>query len=218
MSDSRTSQGTPRLSERDMAMLQAASLAWRGMTSRQCAEHWFHGDLSNARRRLRNLVTSGFLNRLTIQARALPPLLGPSAQWCPNAPLPGFEAVSYQLRKRWAQRAVRDCTAYIATAAAAEMFGGKAGQFKNEAQATHDLGVTQVWMHFDKHQPALAHAWRGEDVMASTRVGQKLPDAFVIDPSDEVKIVIEFGGAYNAQRLRDFHRDCEQRNLPYQIW
>jgi len=30
--------------------------------------------------------------------------------------------------------------------------------------------------------------------------------------------VIEFGGAYSAERVRDFHEDCVQHNLPYQLW
>ncbi len=60
-------------------------------------------------------------------------------------------------------------------------------------------------------------AWRGEDLMAHTRLGQKLPDAFIVDDQEQVIWVIEFGGGYDAERVEAFHQDCVSRNLPYQL-
>ena len=54
--------------------------------------------------------------------------------------------------------------------------------------------------------------------MAHTRIGQKLPDSFIVDEREDVLSVIEFGGSYDAERVRAFHRDCDNRQLPYQIW
>ena len=97
--------------------------------------------------------------------------------------------------------------------------GGKSrGQLKHPTQATHDLGVASLWLRLHEQTPAWADAWRGEDLLAHTRLGEKLPDAFLFDAAGEIIWVIEFGGANDAQRVREFHEDCAQRQLPYQIW
>jgi hypothetical protein len=92
------------------------------------------------------------------------------------------------------------------------------GEVKRETQATHDLGVAQVWLQLDLRSPQLADAWRGEDVMALTRQRQKLPDAFIVDTAGATLCVIEFGGSYDEPRIREFHEDCADRALPYQLW
>ncbi len=110
-------------------------------------------------------------------------------------------------------------TAFIATERAARLIGGIArSRLKQPTQATHDLGVAQVWLHFRSVDPARSEAWRGEDVMAHTRHGEKLPDAFLVDEKSRTVAIIEFGGSYDTRRVRDFHNDCLTRNLPYQIW
>jgi hypothetical protein len=99
--------------------------------------------------------------------------------------------------------------AWIATEQASQRFGGTArGCLRHPTQATHDLGVAQVWLRFLQANPALAAAWHGEDLLASTRRGEKLPDAFILGDQNTVTWVIEFGGDY----------DCAARQLPYQLW
>jgi len=66
--------------------------------------------------------------------------------------------------------------------------------------------------------PQRAAAWRGEDLMADTRRGEKLPDAFIVNARGEVSSVVEFGGAYDAERICAFHEDCVNRTLPYELW
>jgi hypothetical protein len=66
--------------------------------------------------------------------------------------------------------------------------------------------------------PQWAAAWRGEDLLAHTRRGEKLPDAFIVTETDQVAWVVEFGGGYDAQRVEAFHLDCAERQLPYQLW
>ena len=108
---------------------------------------------------------------------------------------------------------------YLPPRRTAHHWGGKAkGELKNATQATHDLGVAEVWLHFRRTQPAVAEAWRGEDSMAHTRRGQKLPDAFLVNEAGATFRLIEFGGAYDADRVAAFHDDCAARALPYEIW
>jgi hypothetical protein len=80
------------------------------------------------------------------------------------------------------------------------------------------LGVAQVWLTLHEQARDWAEAWRSEDLLAPTRRGEKCPDAFIVNQAEDVCCVIEFGGAYSAARVREFHDDCAERSLPYQLW
>ena len=208
-----------RVTDRDEEILHALSTKVRLLSLRQTTEHWFDGDVSNTRRRMRRLTEADFVKRMSVTAKPLPVLSGPVISWQPGDASPNFGKASYWFRNRWTGRPVRQCSSFIATRHAAQMFGGRvAGDLKHPMQATHDLGVTQVWLQLDKAKPEWADDWVGEDLMAHTRRGEKLPDAFLVDGNGQVTRVIEFGGAYDEQRVREFHLDCEDRRLSYQIW
>jgi hypothetical protein len=208
-----------RLMERDKAIAESLSLCVRLFSQRQIADHWFDTDLSNTRRRLKRLRECRLIDRVVVQARSMPEFHSPVVCWQPSGKLPDFGSAAWTLRSRWKQRAVRQTTAWIATTRAAQLFGGTArGEIKHGLQVTHDLGVAAIWLHFDRQQPTLADVWCGEDIMAVTRHGQKLPDAFLLDEHDQPFRAIEFGGNYDAQRVREFHNDCANRQLAYEIW
>lgn len=207
------------LTDRDRQLLQTLVEKVRLLGLRQIAEHWWNDEMANARRRLRRLASAGLVTRITVQARPLPQLLGPIATWKPGTAAPEFGPVAHQLQSRWRKRPVRASTAYIATQHASQLFGGTArGELKHALQATHGLGVAAVWLRLHDQAPEWADAWRGEDLLAHTRRGEKLPDAFVVSAAGDVVCVVEFGGSYDTRRVREFHEDCADRGLPYQIW
>lgn len=207
------------MTDRDQEILQALSINVRLFSQTQIADHWFEGDKANTRRRLRQLIEQELIIGVTARARTLPDLTQPVITWRPGDQTPDFGKASYSLRGRWTGRSVRSVSTYIAAQRATQLFGGRgSGELKNPAQAGHDLGVSQVWLKFAVSSPDWADAWRGEDVMAHTRRGQKLPDGFVLNRNNEVVCVMEFGGSYDQQRVREFHEDCCLRNLPYQMW
>ena len=207
------------LTPRDHELIEALVLMVRLFSQRQIAEHWWCGETANARRRLKALTKDGLLQPVTIAARTLPPIEEPVVVWQPGGPAPDFGKVAYRLQERWRRQAVRQIRAYTATDKAAQLFGGRGQEhLKHPMQATHDLGVAAVWLRLHERAPAWASAWRSEDLLASTRRGEKLPDAFVIGGGSEVLWVIEFGGSYTAARVQEFHEDCATRSLPYQIW
>lgn len=211
--------GPATLTQRDIDLVQVLTQKVRLLSLRQVSRQWWHGDLANTRRRLRVLVAAGLLNSLVAQARSLPSLLAPVITWHPNDNKPRFGQIAHRLKARWRNRAVRSVRVYVATEKAAHLFGGVAhGRLKAPTQATHDLGVAAVWLHLSNNNAQLAAEWRGEDLMADTRRGEKLPDAFIVNASGEVTSVIEFGGAYSAERVRAFHEDCADRTLPYELW
>ena len=208
-----------RMTDRDRDILRTLALFVRLLSQRQLAEFWFNDDKANTRRRLAQLATEDLVTQISVRARPLPPIEQPIIVWNPEEPDPDFAKAAYQLRSRWLRRPVKTQLAYIATQRTARLMGGRGqGELKNGFQATHDLGVTQVWLQLAESSPDWADAWRGEDLMAHTRRGQKLPDGFIVNKSNEVVCVVEFGGAYDQQRIREFHEDCRDRSLPYRMW
>ena len=204
---------------RDTGVVQALVQKVRLFSQRQVADHWWNGELVNARRRLKRLAAGGLLSRITVQARPLPALDAPLASWQPGQDAPDFGQIAYRCQQRWRKQPTRPCTAWIATDQAAQLFGGiRRGELKHPTQATHDLGVAAVWLRLRAIAPQWAEAWRSEDLLAHTRRGEKLPDAFIVDSSEQVLWVIEFCGGYDGPRVAAFHEDCAARGLPYQLW
>ncbi len=209
-----------KLTDRDRDIIQSLSACVRMFHLGQIAAHWWPTQKNareSARRRLAKLISGGLLTTTPVLAADLPELSGPVLQWMPGDAPPDLGAAAWILQSRWTTQPKRR-HAYLATAAAAKLFGGKAtGRLKHQYQATHDFGVAQMFLQLRVARPKLAQDWVGEDVLAPQRRGQKLPDA-IINPSNSPQLVLEFGGAYNKARLLDFHQDCQLRVLPYEIW
>jgi hypothetical protein len=209
------------LTGREQELFTALTRKIRLLTFEQIVRAWWpdsEAGRTNAKRRLRELYERGFLARIRVLSRPLLPLEAPVLRWKPGEAEPDFGAVSWRLQSRW-QEPARTVTAYLATKRAAHVFGGVTeGRLKNPAHATHDIHVGAVYLHLLRTAPALAAGWVGEDIVAPTREGQKLPDSIVHDAAGTPKFVIEFGGAYAADRVAAFHADCAARILPYEIW
>ena len=207
------------LTPRDLAVVQALVQKVRLFSQRQIVDHWWNGELANSRRRLKRLADRNLLQRTFVTARPAPAFESPLITWRPGDAAPDFGKIAYRCQARWRSRPARQSVVWQATKVASQAFGGTArGKLKHPMQATHELGVAAVWLRLQQVAPKWAAAWRSEDLLAHTRVGQKLPDAFIVDDAEQVIWVIEFGGCYDAERVKAFHQDCESRNLPYQLW
>jgi hypothetical protein len=173
---------------------------------------------TNARRRLSELVNVGLLVRERAYARPRLPLEQPIFRWKPGEEPPDFGKLAWSVKSRWTEPP-RDVTVYLATRRAAAIFGGRAdGKIKNPSQATHDIHLGALYLKLMKDSPTIAAGWIGEEILAPTREHQKLPDAILHDREGRPRLVIEFGGAYPADRLQAFHEDCAERALPYELW
>lgn len=204
---------------REQEILTALALKVRLFSQRQIADHWFAGDMPNARRRLSRLAQQGLVTRQLLPVQTIPPLTVPLVAWTPTQADPDFGSVAHRCQSRWRGRALRPSVVWLATDKALALHGGpRRRSLPNPLQTSHDLGVAQVWLHLHHAAPAWAEAWRGEDLLAHTRDGEKCPDAFVVNATEQVVLVIEFGGRYDAARIEAFHGDCAQRELPYQLW
>jgi len=78
--------------------------------------------------------------------------------------------------------------------------------------------MTATWIRYFEQSSQLTSVWVGEEVLAPTRVNQKLPDAALVDQHVEPTLLIEFGGSYAAARVSAFHDDAAYRQLPYHLW
>lgn len=207
-----------KLTPRDCEYLTALVMKVRLFNLRQISVHWWNGEIANARRRLKQLKDAGLIIQASVMTRPLPPIVGPIISWKPGDREPDFGSVAHALQKRWKNRPLRPCAAFLATERCAQVFGGKArAGFKQATQATHDLGVAEVWLLLRRSEPAMAEAWQGEDLLAHTRRGEKCPDAFIVR-DDEIVAVADFGSAYGRERVADFHSDCVARDLPYFLY
>lgn len=207
---------------RDDEILRTLSLRVRLFALDQIAAAWWTSTpagRTNARRRLATLVDAGMLRRLRVNVRPLPALEGPVLSWQPGDADPPFGAVAWRLQSRW-QEPPRTTTVYIATRRGANQYGGRQrGELRREFQATHDLGVAAMFLRMRAIDSSRVEGWIGEDVLAPHRRGQKLPDAVLADAPDRPpRLVLEFGGAYDSDRVRAFHESCAEDELPYQLW
>lgn len=211
-----------KLTERDQQILSVLCNSVRMMSLEQLANHWWQSSanpLLIAGRRLKVLTNQGMLCTANVVAADLPAIERPVVAWVPGGMEPDFGAVAWQLQNRW-KSPPANVVVYVATPKATKTFGGKAtGKIKHHYQATHDLGVAQMYLRYRETKPQLIQYWIGEDELAPYRKHQKLPDAIIAEATTRTpKLVVEFGGAYDKERVTAFHRDCEQRALPYEIW
>lgn len=211
-----------RLVERDDDILRTLALRLRLLALDQVARTWWRpGErgLVNARRRLAMLAEAGLLRKLRLQVRPLPALDAPAVVWRPSDPEPDFDAIAWRLQSRW-REPPRTTTVYIATRRGANQYGGRQrGELRREFQATHDLGVAAVYLRLRASSQTEAKDWIGEDLLAPHRRGAKLPDAVLAErPEAAPRMVLEFGGAYDAGRVRRFHEGCVLEQWPYQLW
>jgi hypothetical protein len=210
------------LQTRDDEILCALSLKVRLFSLEQLASTWWsEGDAGKdtARRRLDRLVRAGLLHRFRVTIRPLPVLDRPVASWAPGRECPELPEIAWTLQSRWTTD-TRQAVVYIASRRCANQFGGRRrGELKHDYQATHDLGVSAMYLRVCQSDPSAAEEWIGEDMLRRVLGHGKTPDAVLaVDPAAAIRLVLEFGGAYDLVRVREFHQYCSARELPYEIW
>ena len=209
------------MTPRERELVSALALKIRLLSFDEILRSWWPASKSattNARRRLTELVNDGLLVRERAHARPRLPLEAPIFRWKPGEAAPDYGKLSWTVKSRWTEPP-REVTVYLASRRAAAIFGGKAnGKIKNPSQATHDIHLGALYLKLCREAPTIAAGWIGEDILAPTREHQKLPDAILHDGDGRPRLVVEFGGAYPAERLQAFHEDCAARELPYELW
>ena len=167
---------------------------------------------------LQELERKDLIVRHRVLAYPMLDLMAPVISWRPGEEDPDYHAISNVLQSRWTNAQVRPFTVYIASRKTLRTTGGKGGSLPPLGQETHDLHVSEIFCAMFSRNIRAANSWVGEELLKASRKGEKLPDALLINSNGDPYFVIEFGGAYNVERVGSFHEDCAARQLPYQLW
>lgn len=216
------------ITDRDRLVVETLAKRVRFLTLAQVARVWWCGDpnsVARASRRIGRLGDIGLVGTCRVMIHPELPLRRPLAVWSPGDARPGFGAVAYEAHTRWTQP-LRIETVVFATERAADAAGGHAGRPPKASEATHDAHVSAVYLRLLAARPDTASTWMHESAILAGRVKQryrrrkpryeKLPDAVV--GVGEGTTFIEFAGAYARERVRAFHRYCEEQQTGYQLW
>ena len=104
-----------------------------------------------------------------------------------------------------------------ASAEAKRTYGGCCGGRRpRPKEITHDIHVAQVFFLYRRRYPELAEHWVCEDQLRAEGRQDDIPDAVIRLPGGE-EIIVEFGGSYDARKLRVMHIEYSSHGR-YQIW
>ncbi len=208
------------LTRRDLEILDALSLRVRLISLGMLADYWWprvSTPLRTAAARMAALQRAGLIERKRVVVRPLPMLAMPVASWRQGERAPDFAEVSQELRCRWTQPA-RMTRVYVATVATLQAFGREKKPFA-VTQATHDLGMAEVYLSMRRTWQRRGLKFIGEDVFGKAgEEGVKDPDGFLLNEAGERVEATEFGGRYGKQRLKEFHEHCQFVQLDYVMW
>lgn len=222
-----------RLGARDQELLRLLADKVPVLSLRQIADAFFAGDKGNAVRSLSRLLSRQLISSQQVSAKTPPAFRSPVVAWTPGQNPPSATRLSYQLGRRWAQQGIRTRQCYLIGPRYAALTGiSNPNHLRRPLHASHELAMADLYLHFHAERPTDARNWLAEQVYCQPHwqerlisrdgcsfgmVGQK-PDALLVDENGVVIKAIELGGVYNAKRLERFHRWCQRRRLPYEIW
>ena len=213
--------GSVKLTDRDREILKVLATRVRLLSVDQIGRTWWgytRYPTLNAKRRLKCLEQAGLVQTETVTAHPEILVSQPVFRWKPGEIEPHLGPISWRLQKRWKQHPTEACVAF-ATKKAAVLFAGRSGRSPRASEATHDIHLGAVYLHFRKHRPSHAAFWMPETQMRHTARGSSftVPDAVIQRPNPTaLEFIVEFGGAYSTPKLERFH--AEHRHLTYEIW
>jgi hypothetical protein len=172
----------------------------------------------NAERAVKRLLRNRWLREEDVLVRLLT-LEQPLVIWQPGMPAPDFSSLSWQLESRRHRTEPAIVRVIWASPRAQRLAGGCSGQLRQPFQIEHDLGTAAVFFRRNELDPSNWGQWVCEDILRqSARRRQPIPDAALCSTDGMIRTAIEFGGAYSADRLRRFHRQCHRCAIPYELW
>jgi hypothetical protein len=207
---------------RDHEILKALAVKVRMLSLAQIAEAWWATASRpevHARRRLSELRDAGLVQETAVPASPLLELSAPVVVWRVGQPTPDHAAVAAILLHRWPAAPTRPTSVFTSTEAANNLYGGPLSVRPiHPAHVDHDLHVAEVYLRYRRTHPELTERWVGEDVRPKSGYRLKDPDAVLEFDGGALIHVVEFGGRYDSERVRDFHDDCAKRHRSYEIW
>lgn len=198
-------------------LLAALATSVRVFSFAQVVSGFFEGREARAKRYLNGCTERGYLLRQRVLARQLPIPSEPLFTWGLGEHPPQYNYLVYSLRRRWLDVPAKLTTVYLQGPLTAKMFGTKClSKLPHVLQASHDLGLSGVYLAFRTHRPKTASRWIGEDI--GPKSDGQIADAIILGLDGKALLAIEYGGLYSEIRLKRFHADCVKKDLPYELW
>lgn len=217
-----------RLNQRDQTIVDLLIRRLPLLSLSQIAAQFFANDRANAVRSLRRLIDRGLLHKQQLLARTPPAVSQPICCWQPGQDPTPPTRIAYRLTRRWLEQGTRTRVCYSAGPQVQALTGfALPKNSRRVIQASHELGLAQVYLHFLEIRKLDAAQWIGEQACAYSSsldlqrllpTGSQRPDAVLCDELGSVRKAIEYGGYYNSKRIDRFHRWCQQRRLSYELW
>lgn len=208
------------LSDRDQEILDALTLRVRVMSIGQIARQWFDGasdPVRQTKRRLAALAKADLVELASIPTRPELTLDKPLVTWRPGEVPPAFERLASFLDARWKKPAILT-DLVIASRKAGIARGGHGGRWPRRSEVSHDLTFAGLYLAWRKRAATSRDSWTPESRLRREGMGDndRLPDAAI--EKDGHRRIVELAGVYSAAKLRDLHRFCAERELPYELW
>ncbi len=201
-------------SETEAAILRALAFQVRILTAEQIARGWCAGNDELAKEALARLGLARLVSHRWVEAHQPVPMSRPLYRWQPGK-LPPFDrdlvAVADKSCRRWNDRLL-GAIVYFASPYASRLFGAfHDARHLKDCEVTHDLQLSEVFLHYANRTPRLASRWRGEGSFPKLGFairGMKDPDAFLVNQEGQIERIVELAGKYSTEHLRAFHNHC----------
>ena len=122
------------------------------------------------------------------------------------------------MRARWNKPAI-PTTVFVASKAAANLFGSTFGALPPLEHRDHDALLTDAFIHHLRKDPNTIDQWVGEQMRPKAGYRIKDPDAFKVRPDGSPYQIIESGGSYSARQLTSLCRFALERQFELlEVW
>lgn len=182
------------------------------------ASYWGVSPIA-AKRRLEKLERKKLLKGRNVLSSTPPTVQGPLCVWKPGETTPHFGQVSYQARKRWKTLPVQVQRIYFATDTGRGLLGRSPIKPPKDVQATHDLGLCQVYLQYRKRWPRLTEScWLNESEYGHLRGRYVKVEDALLSREGTVLLMVDYAGAYRPDRVEALLNHARQYNVPIAIY
>jgi len=205
------------LTGRDKQLILDLALKARLMTASQISDHYFNSKFRVASRRLRILCDRGWLVGTIAFVPQPPSIIRPLYSSAYGIDPPDFSLVSkFLLARSRFRQVVKQTIIRVTVKGILLTLGVKRLAKSPHHQIGHDIGMAEVILLLKRIAPKQYHQLIGEDCLTSEAFPGFLPDG-IVETEDRVHVV-EFGGAYDVDRLRVIHESCESLGVTYDLY
>ena len=206
------------MKNRDEEIVRTLTNKVRVLAVQQAARVWWSDTRwgrSRAKQTLLELAIEDLLRVRRVLSRPIRRLAEPLAAWHVGSQTPDFASLVRLLHRR-AMVPAKMLSVVFATEKSFALFSSHRVATIKLTQMTHDLHVSEVFLHYRDH--GLAEAWLSEDQLPADWPMRERPDAVLLNWRKTIVHAIEYGGDYPIERLLELHNGLATAELSYEIW